>query len=385
MKTSLNTNTNYQPLLSLWQNHQLNHSLTQKITTMKKQIILIVVALFAGISVVFGQAIPGSAPRPLENCETGPLNPIAGVPYNYSAEIIPDGGTAYWFATFANTSFIQNGVLTSNQENVGGNFIASAVNYQNTSPGDPSPSTTTITWKSEGLAQVDATNPLFVAIHYTAPASGCADNLKVYRINPMNAFLVNIMNLGTAYDLGQESCVSEIESAEYNLATSMMEYDFGSNLLPFEVIAANFTGSYDLSFRILGLQTGQNANIYWSYVNDFSGANLLPGGPFFNQEVAGPTITTNEPSTANGVSIYVWLEVNHNNFEGLADVPITLAVAGLNAANQGNIRWNDCAILVDLSADLAASNAPDYAVHTLKARPTVTPGPGLNFEPQTQP
>jgi hypothetical protein len=388
MESLLNTTSDYQPLQSNRQNHNFNNSLTLNFTIMKKQMVLIIVALFASISVVFGQgATQGSGPRPLIDCETGPLNPIAGVPYEYSAEIIPGDGTAYWFATFNNTSFITAGTLTSTQEAVGGIFIAGATNYQNSTPGAISPTTTTITWKSSGLAQVDATNPLFLAIHYEAPdMGGCADNLKVYRINPINAFLVNILNLGTGgYDIEAESCVSDIESAEYDLTNNIMMYDFGQNILAYEIVAANFTDSYDLSFRIMGLEDDQTANIYWSYENNFTTANLLTGGPFFNATVAGPTVLTTEPSTQNGVSVYVWLEVNNNNYEGLNDTPITLAVAGINSANQPNVRWDACAIPVDLAAAIGDPNAPDYAVHTLQARPTVLPAGGLNFEPQVQP
>ncbi|MBE0660904.1 MAG: hypothetical protein IH597_00405 [Bacteroidales bacterium] len=390
MESLLNTTSDYQPLQSNRQNHNFNNnSLTLNFTIMKKQMVLIIVALFASISVVFGQgATQGSGPRPLTDCETGPLNPIAGVPYEYSAEIIPAGGTAYWFATFNNTSFISGGTLTANQEAAGGDFIATgATNYRNSTPGATSPTTTTITWKSSGLAQVDATNPLFLAIHYEAPDMiGCADNLKVYRINPINAFLVNILNIGTAgYDIDAESCVSDIESAVYDMVNSEMMYDFGQNILAYEVVAANFTESYDLSLRIFGLEDDQTANIYWNYENNFTTATMLAGGPFFNTTVAGPTVETFVPNTQNGVSVFVWLEINNNNYEGLNDTPITLAVAGINSANQPNVRWDACEIPVDLMADLDDDNAPDHALHTLKARPTVLPGGGLNFEPQVQP
>lgn len=352
---------------------------------MKKQIFILVLVLIGGISTAWSQALPGSAPRPLTNCTSGPLNPIAGVPYNYSAELIPEGGTAYWFATFNNTTFIEDGQLTTDQEAIGGDFIYSATNYQNTNPGAISPDTTTIVWRSGGLAQVDDVNPLFLAINYTAPATGCANNLKVYRINPINAFLVNVLNLGAAaYGEEIESCFSDIESAEYDLANNIMMYDFGQNILAYEVVAANFTDSYDLSFRIEGLEPDQDANIYWNYENDFTTATLVTGGPFSNEIVVGPTVTTTQ-NTSAGVSVFVWLEVNNNNFEGLQDTPITLAVSGVNSALQSCIRWDDCAVPVDLAADFGEPNAPDFATHVLQARPTVLPDGGLNFENQVQP
>jgi hypothetical protein len=355
---------------------------------MKKKISLVMLAIVAGTLVTFGQgATQGSAPRPLIGCESGPLNPIAGVPYEYSAGLNPDGGTAYWFATYNNTNLITGGGLTDNQEEIGGDFISSAINYRNDIPGAASSTSTTITWNSIGLAQIGVATPLFVAINYTADQeSGCANNFKVYRINPINAFLVNILNLDSpGYDETIESCFSDIESAEYNLTENVMMYDFGRNLLAFEVVAANFTDFYTVSFRIEGLQNDQDANIYWAYINDFEEAELIEDGPFGNGIIEGPTVITTEPGTGDGVSIYVWLEVNNNNFEGLNDTEISLAVAGVNSANVANIRWDDCSIPVSLGANFGESNAPDYATHILKARPTITPSVGLNFESQIEP
>lgn len=387
MKNQILMKTSHLSKQNSFKINKLNYSFSLNLTTMKKQILLMVVAVFALTSAAFGQgATHGFSPRPLENCETGPLTPKAGVPYNYSIEMNPAGGNAYWFATFNNTNFITNGQLTGNQELEGGNFILNAVNYRDTIAGDVSPDTTTITWNAIGLAQINNDNPLFLAVNYTAPASGCANNLKVYKINPVNAFLVNIRNVAAAaYGDLAESCFSNIASASYNTATDSMEYNFGTNLLPFEVVSANFTDSCSISFRIAGLQPDQNANIHWSYTTDINDAALLPGGPFSNGIVQGPTITTSVPSTEDGVSIYVWLEVNNNNFEGLTDTPITLAVAGQNSANQSCVRWNNCGTQVILAAAFNEPEAPDFATHTLRARPTVTPGGGLNFINQVEP
>lgn len=387
METLKITKTRISTFSNNYQFQKSMNSLILNFTTMKKQISLMIVAIVASTLVAFGQgATHNSIPRPLTDCVSGPLNPIAGVEYNYSAILAPEGGNAYWFATFNNTSFIAGGELTTFQETVGGDFVLSAENYRNPAAGAVSPDTTKITWNAIGLSQITVNTPLFLAVNYTAPATGCANNLKVYKINPVNAFLVNILNLESpTYDSVFESCFSDIESAEYNLGTSLMEYNFGKNVLAFEVVAANFTEHYDVSFRIAGLQPDQDANIYWSYSNDFANATLLADGPYGNEIVSGPTVATTAPSTGDGVSIFVWLEVNNNNYEGLSNTPITLAVAGINSANQANIRWDNCATSVSLAADFGQPNAPDYATHILNARPTVTPGAGLNFENQVQP
>jgi hypothetical protein len=386
------TISNYSPGAKPRQILKTINSLILNFTTMKKSILILVLAVFASVSVSFGQAVQGNAPRDLENCVTGPLNPIAGVPYDYSAFVTPIGGNDYWFATFNPEWFIQAGGLTPNQE-IGdgtGAFISSATNYRDPlSVAGPDSTYTTITWKTGGLAQITPTAPLFVGLHYTDPPTGCADNLKVYKIEPLNAFLVNILNRGVAYNDSLAQCFSDIAGAVWN--GTAMDYDFGINIMPFEVVAANFTGSYELSFRIEGLQNNQQARIHYSYdiAHTISEAALLTtvGNNGVVTDVLN--VTTALPSTENGVSVYVWLEILNNDFQGLANTPVTLAVAGTidggSLPDIPNVRWNDCSIEVDLAAAFSDATAPDYAVHALQPRPTVTPGSDLNFVPQVEP
>jgi len=343
---------------------------------MKKTILIL--AFIASISFAFGQATHNSFPRPLI-CTTGPLNPVAGVPYDYSANLNPELGTAYWFAT-TTTDFITNGSLTSDQEIVGGNYVADATNYQTSVPGATSPSTTTITWNSLGLAEATSgAVPLFVAIKYDAPPTGCADNFKVFRIDPVNAFMVNVMNTGGAYSTPVASCYDNVATATYDLNNNCMNYDYGVDTLAYEVVAANFTGSYTPSFRVDGIRPGQSVDVTWSYTNN-STTGIPLGTLAADGIVPGTLVTTALQNTADGVSIYVWLVVHNLTYEGLSNDPLTLAAAGLNAANEPNVRWDDCNVNVDLTAPLAASNGPDFGVHTLNARPDVTPAGGEVFE-----
>lgn len=330
----------------------------------------------------FSQMLPNTNPRPLDptTCSFGPLNPIAGVEYDYSATIDPALGSAYWFATFDNTTFMSNGILTPDQEAIGGDFVSAAANYQNNATGVTSPTTTSITWNSVGLAQITPANPLFVVLHYTAPATDCADNLKVYRLEPANAFQVNVLNLGGTYSTPVESCISNMLSAEYDLANSCMINDYGIDTLAYEVVAAYFTGGYTPSFRVDGIQVGQDVDVRWSYSNDITTSALAGTLSADGVITLSSPVTTALPSTEDGVSIYVWLVVNHNNYEGLADTPLTFAAAGTNLANQPNVRWDNCTIEVDILAALSAADGPDYGIHTLNPRPTVTGTTGGGFE-----
>lgn len=352
---------------------------------MKKQIFVIILAMIAlGVQSLYGQATQGSAPRPLTDCNTGPLNPIAGIPYDYQATVTPEGGSAFWYATLS-TQFMDNGARVASVEAIGGSVVAAANNYATTISPANNPLSTSITWTSAGLAGIDNDNPLFVVIEYTQAGDCTNNNMKVYRIRPVNAFQVNIRNLGRDYDANDHaSCFDDVQSASYNLTSGEVEYDFGMNRLAFEVVAANFTDSYTPSFLLTGLINNQTAELFWSYTNDFATATSL-GAITNGSALEGAEVTTNESNTELGVSIYVWVEVSHNDFEGLADTPITLAVAGLNAANQPNVRWNDCSIDVNLLASLGETNAPDFATHTLNPRPTIESVDPLNFEPNRTP
>jgi hypothetical protein len=351
-------------------------------TTMKKQIFVLMLALFASITMVYSQAVHGSDPIPLDlnNCSIGPLNPIAGVPFDYSANIIPANGSAYWYATTA-TTFMQAGARVPGiEETIGGGVVAAATNYMDNTPGDASPTTTTITWTTDGLAAVDAANPLFVAIEYTAAATDCSNNMKVYRINPINAFTVDIMNWDPAnttpsgYGNLEEQCYDLIESAVFNIGSGMMDYDFGTNIMFFEVVAANFTESFTPSFQISGLQNNQTAVLEYGVVNGTYTVNL--GAIVNGVTLPGQVVTTNETNTSQGVSIYVRVTIANNDYEGLTTDGITLAVDAINSASEPDVDNDNCANITAFS---------DAATQNLQARPTVTPNGTGTFVPQVTP
>lgn len=371
----------------LWQKQTKQFINSLILTTMKKSILLILMlAVFAGLNYVSAQpyATGGSAPQPI-NCTTGPLNPVAGVPYDYTANLAPEGGIAYWFAT-QDVNFISGGTLTANQELIGGTFVAAASNYRDNTPGVTTPTTTTITWDAVGLATLP-TNPadppeLFVAIYYSGTA--CADNLKVYPIKPINAFTVDILNweegnLGAGqYGIAEAQCFDDVQEAEYDPIANEMDYDFGTNVLYFEVIAANFSEWYSPSFQMTGLQNNQQALVEWGYVNgaypNSLGTITGNGGTQTIGTIAQVEVDPSVPSTENGVSIYVRVTISNNDFEGLAMTPITLAVDAVNSAGQDDVddQCNVNAVFADL------------AVQNLNPRPAVT-SPTNEFIPQVTP
>ncbi len=215
----------------------------------------------AATATVFGQALPGTKAVPLTCAANDPLNPIAGRPYDYTAIINPTGGTAYWYAT-KSTTFTTAGARVAVEIPADGAAIATgAVNYRTSAVSATSPTKTTVTWTSAGLDGVDATTkPLFMVVEYAGAT--CADNLKVMQILPKVAFTVDITNMKhgatptpLAYGTAENQCFDKVQSAKFN--AGKIEIDYGTNVLYFEVIGANFTGTYKPTLKLSGIIEGQ--------------------------------------------------------------------------------------------------------------------------------
>jgi hypothetical protein len=353
---------------------------------MKKQLLIVLLALFAiSYSSVFGQAVHNDPPQPI-TCPTDATHPIAGTPFDYSALISPLLGNAYWYATTATTFMTGGARPASIEQAVGGPIVAAATNYMNMTPAPSSPSTTSITWTSDGLAAHTVTptaNPtLFVVIQYTAPSTACADNLKVFPIRPINAFVVDIQSMQgspsapAGYGTVVGTCFAGVQSAVYdgtsNLPDGSVIYDFGTNYLYYEMVAANFTASYTPSFKISGLQGNQVADIDWGYTIGTYSTNVTTGTGNGTYASASPA-TTLLTNTSTGVSIYVRVSVHNLNFEGTAQTPITFAVEGINSAAQHDVDNATCGY--------TAPGFEDLIVQNLNPRPTLTPNGPPAFLP----
>jgi len=351
------------------------------INEMKKQILILVflvLATFADVTMSFGQAIYGSDPRPMSITYNNPLAPVAGRPYDYSAIISPAAGTTYWYAT-KSTAFMAGGARVPGIEipKDGVAIATTATNYKTTAAAAATPTKSTVTWTSAGLVGVDASNTvghqLFMVVEYSGPT--CANNIKVMRIVPKNAFTVDIKNMlhgatptQLIYDATESQCYANVVSSIYNLATSVIDINYGVNTLYFEVVAANFTGSYKPTFKLTGLKGTQTADIDWgvtvgTYPNSAGTAINLAAMPFSSLV---QNVTTTLEDTHSGVSIYVRVTVNNNGYEGTFSDPITLfvnAVDGTTAANQ------------DVDTDgVTNPDFDDFATQTLNLRPSVTAG-----------
>lgn len=334
---------------------------------MKKQILFLILAVCASTS-AFSQMLPGSAPLPLTGCTNDPTHPLAGVPYDYSVVVNPTGGNFQWWAT-KDVDFIKTtaGVTTNNistKLTVGTDLLGTSANYGITGVLE----NVNITWSSATLAATTVAAPTFVVVQNDATGTNCANNLKVYPILPVNGFTVDIKNMDqtrvptVAYTDPIALCVADIVSAKY--VAGAIVTDYGTNILYFEVVAANFTEGYTPSFQVSGLAAGQTVtSLEYAFTTAFTSpvATTLTGGVY---STAAPiTIDPSVTNTSAGVSIYMRLTIANGTDEHLSDSSISLAVNGTNAAGQPDVVNTVCN---------TSTPFEDIATQTLTKRPTVT-------------
>lgn len=383
---------------------------------MKKQILLVFMALFAlSATQVYAQEL---TPTPLECIDLDdPLNVVAGQSYTYTVDVpAPPGDKTYhWFVT-TDINFLTDGGLTADREAFGGDYLASgSVWYDDPDHADATDNIA-LTWQSFTL-DTTADEYLFVVIYVENDGpDGCiTDNLKVYRVQTVHAFTLDIANIDIADDSVDESdavevCVDDVSSAEFDPdadgGNGGVMYDFGQNRFYYVVAAANFSGGYQLSAELTGLQdatldgtNGQEATLYWSDTYaDVTDEDLtaLPSVSFASDTdqtlgvVDGPADGT--AVGPDGQMLYLVLVVDHNSFEA-ADATgyeYTLAIDGVLVDDTDSplAPIEDFGDMVD---NYDASDNCDGVVYeafakasiqTLLPRPTIdSTTPDADFEP----
>jgi hypothetical protein len=136
-----------------------------------------------------------------------------------------------------------------------------------------------------------------------------------------------------------------------------MEYEYGTNIFYYEVVAANFSESYKPFLTFSGLDPVQSYKIEWTYKSDFTNLSAYTSG--------STVVATDVADNSTGVSIYVKVTVVNHNYEGIADKKVTLTLDGQNKDGS----WD---IVNSTAAETSAADNNDFAIQTLKARPGVT-------------
>jgi len=329
----------------------------------------------ASVTVSWGQATHGSTNGRGTTCVDDPLHPVAGKSYTYTLTANPTGGNFLWWATkdpnFVTTAPV-TGVRTYNNGAgtlltvANGSLVATSANYNVAGTAN----TVNITWSDSILHNtVYNTNPTFVTTLYNGTA--CADNLKVYQLDPIKAFTVDIINYdGTtplAYGVADNQCIDIVSKAFFNGTT--MEYEYGQNIFVYEVIASNFTSYWTPTFAVTGLNAAQTYVLQWTYdaPGTWGGATVW--------HAATDRVNTSASDTSTGVSIYVRITVTNHNFENnatdhAAGLTFALAVDGQNSVGDWDIvngTGNAC-------TPAAGADQADIANQTLLPRPSLIEG-----------
>ena len=341
---------------------------------MKKQIsifTLMIMALFAiSMGTTYGQKAVHDSDPETNVLTSDALHPVAGKTYNYSISI-PAGvtGNYTWWST-KDPNFIQS----QGSNNLSTKFAVTPGVLNAATPGVYGVASTRnnvdIAWSSTLLLNtsyqgaISSKSPTFVVVQFDATSGSCANNLKVYELNPKNGFMVDIRNLNNttfakaAYDDNTSivQCIDKVSKATYNTTTHAMQYEYGTNIFYYEIVAANFSESYKPLLTFTGLDPVQTATIEWTYKSDFTSLTA------YN---SGTTVLTDAADNSNGVSIYVKVTVVNHNYEGIADKKVTLWLDGQNKDGS----WD---IVNSTAAETSAADKNDFAVQTLKSRPGVT-------------
>lgn len=382
---------------------------------MKKQlffILLLSVILIGGFS---SSAYAQLDPRAVTCLTSDHLHPVPGQPYTYEVSV-PNVNTPTftWFVT-QNPQFIQivGGIPQLNytvplgaQPQTGGFIMDAGAGYA-TPPNGSANNTLDITWKSFAY---NPAQPVFLVVQAVGDNGVCSpNNLKVWKIEPLFAFTLDIDNLddygvnhtATAYGDNFQECISDIQSATYDpTAPEGIIYDFGSDTLYYEVVAANWYDRWQLSVQINGLASanGQTAQIDWANAPAAPRPAGYLSGLTWNVVVASATNATTHTSSVlvapqngtgavddEGESIIIRVIVDHNNlYEGIADEPITLAVDGVLAINDGtgNYVVGDPLVVGDIHTEAGGSPSAcpwydgfenDESLQTIMRRPDIQP------------
>jgi len=342
---------------------------TLNFTNMKKQILfLISLAFFAISNSVYGQWIDVPLTvTALTGCDADPLRPMSGNEYTYSVSVEAPytATTGYtWYVT-QNVTFLPTVVADVIDPAAGLIAIGSGDIYN-----DPtSTNTIKITWSAAALTSPD---PYFLVIQYKAinpdAEEDCeAMNLKVYKIIPQSAFTLDIASMfapaaNSAVDplLKFNTCSPDIVSASYDGAN--VKYDFGNKYLYVEVLAANFNESWIPTLTVGTLENNQSiAEVVYNTTDPtFASGNVTMTGSA-NVYTGAAIDAVNPTNTALGELVYFRVEIANNDWEGISNQDVTVAVDGVDALAKPDL---DDATCLPVDGD-------DVVTQTILARPDI--------------
>ncbi len=298
-----------------------------KFYKMKKQIllfVLFVVATFASISKSYGQT-----------CTPGPESPAAGITYDYGVSVTAagTGGTYLWYVTTGTNILNPSTILADGSDftvETGGSTYSSTTGGTNNIK---------LKWKSSAII---AGTPYYLVVKYseTAPQGSCnLENMKVFRIQPVNSFLLAVTGSDLTGATATYTCAAPISSATVtpvgtNSAT--VTYTYGKNTLYYKVTASGIVGAWKpvVSLPALAGNSQKYESVKWTADGGTTYTTMTGAA---GSDLTGGTFTTTADATVsdavNGSSIIVQVVIDNQNYETLSDQTIKLKVDGfLDAA-----------------------------------------------------
>lgn len=363
---------------------------------MKKQILLLT---FFTLAILFAGNFSASAQTPVETphwsdsrivaCQADALHPQPGVSYDYSGFVDDPstgtgGGWRFWATRDPN--FIvttpandPNGTIDMNFDDAlavgAGELLATSTDYnieigQATADDD---GTVSITWTATLLNLTEyQVSPTFVVAYYVNN-EGCTDNIKVWELDPINPFVVDVIAMDAAdlagsindYDVTPETCVDVVESATY--ATGLVSYDFGDNYLYFEFVASNYADYWVPTFELTGLLGDQSITSYeYTTATPDTWGTTAPSWTVLETGTTQLSQATGVTDVTESSSIFVRVRVDHNHYENLAGQNLTMTLDGQDQAGFWDVVNDDCDAPVPNEADKY-----DTATSTITPRPDI--------------
>ncbi len=349
--------------------------------------------IFAGTNTAFGQVsatpdvdhldVPATyCPTAVDlTCGVGTaLNPMPGVPYDYTITSTTTTGKIHWFVTDESTLISTQGTIAAAIEPKDGTspYVLTADAAYN-DPAVNTSKTVNITWKP-----FDGVNNNVILVVYNVDDANCTDNMEVYRIEPQYAFTLDIAGIadaGTTGGAAVEDCVNPIQTASYDGTTQTLTVDYGTDYVFFAVNAANWQTAWmpdDFAVTATGLTTPSTVTVTgWAYP-----ADAATGGNW-NTVGTDPVLASAYPAgtSSNGfvaeACIIVRVQVDHGTTtENLTDEVINLTVNG-EMINAGLATPGYDGTYLDLDEPATAGNPCESNLTTDNMDITITPRPAI--------
>ena len=309
------------------------------------------------------------------------LNPIPGKTYTYTIGVTPavTTGNVRWYVYNASQyggNIIVNGNMDTafgNAEDDGGTSLY-LLDAEDAAYNSASNSATSIdiSWQA-----FDGATTHILLIAYVE-GELCADNIEVWRIEPSFSFTLDLASVNPDGTLNNgEECVTPVQIATYNVASTTMTMDYGENYIFFAVTAANFVNSWMPTFAVTSTGTPVAVtDITWATPDQ---AILSTPGTWNPATTPIPARDVSGAVGSAGECIIIRVHVDHNTVENDADFIVSLTVDGImyDAAETGTDKYANTD-LSDLDPNPTAGGAclvgsNDKADYTITGRPNITP------------